>query len=188
MLRIAHGGSPLPVKSLRILDPLIIWPAVTHRSTWTAYPTPGWHFACSKSGYTDTAISLYWVQYIFDPLTKARAKGRPRLLISDGPGTHESLEVLIYCFQNNIVPCGLPPHISHKLQPCDIGLFSPLKTAYCEQVERLYRGGANTIGKQHFTCLYSKARKAAFTERNIRQIEDSEKCSSLRERHIQPMM
>jgi hypothetical protein len=27
----------------RSLPPLIIWPAATHRSTWTTYPTPGWH-------------------------------------------------------------------------------------------------------------------------------------------------
>lgn len=43
----------------RALDPLIIWPATTHRSTWTVHAQPGWHFACSKTGYTDTAISLH---------------------------------------------------------------------------------------------------------------------------------
>lgn len=152
----------------RCLDPLIIWPAATHRSNWTAHPTPGWHFACSSSGYTDTAISLYWVQHVFDPLTKRQANGKPRVLISDGFGTHESLEVLSYCFKNNILLCRLPSHTSHKLQPCDIGVFGPLKTSYREQAERLYRGGANTIGKQHFTLLYSRARQAAFTARNIR--------------------
>jgi hypothetical protein len=24
------------------LDPMIIWPAKTHRANWTAHPTPGW--------------------------------------------------------------------------------------------------------------------------------------------------
>jgi len=152
----------------RCLDPLIIWPAVTHRSPWTAHPTPGWHFASSKSGYTDTAISLYWMQQVFDPLTKARANGKPRLLICDGFGTHESLEILTHCFENNIFLCRLPSHTSHKLQPCDVGVFGPLKKAYRELVERLYRGGANAIGKRHFTSLYSKARQIAFTPRNIR--------------------
>ena len=37
-----------------------------------------------------------------------------------------------------------------------------------EQVEMLYRGGANTVGKQHFTLLYQRARNLAFTSRNIR--------------------
>jgi hypothetical protein len=152
----------------RHLPPLIIWPASTHRSTWTTHPTPGWHFACSKSGYTDKQISLYWIQKMFDPLTRPRAQGKPRVLINDGFATHESLELLKFCFENNIILCRLPSHTSHKLQPCDVGVFGPLKMAYREQVEQLYRGGANTVGKQHFTLLYGRAREAAFTFRNIK--------------------
>lgn len=34
-------------------------------------------------------------------------------------------------------------------------------------MEQLYRGGANTVGKQHSTLLYSRARNLAFTPRNI---------------------
>jgi hypothetical protein len=140
---------------------LIIWPAATHRSTWTTYPTPGWHFACSKSGYTDTAISLYWIREIFDPQTRDRANGKPRILINDGFGTHESLELMKFCFENNIILCRLPSHTSHKLQLCDVGVFGPLKAAYRDQVEKLYRGGANTVGKGHFTQLYNEARRKA---------------------------
>jgi hypothetical protein len=147
----------------RCLSPLIVWPAVTHRSTWTTHPTPGWHFACSKTGYTDSEISLYWIQHVFDPLTKSRANGKPRILISDGFAVHESLEILRFCFENNIILRRLPSHTSHKLQPCDVALFGPLKVAYREQVEQLYRGGANTIGKEHFTFLYRRARSIAFT-------------------------
>jgi hypothetical protein len=43
-----------------------------------------------------------------------------------------------------------------------------LKTAYRELVERLYQGGAKTVGKQHFTSLYSRARDASVTSRNIK--------------------
>jgi DDE superfamily endonuclease len=110
---------------------------------------------------------MYWIQHVFDPLTKSRANQRPRVLICDGLGTHESLEVMKFCFENNIILCRLPSHTSHKLQPCDVGVFGPLKTAYREQVERLYREGANTVGKQHFTSLYSRARDQVFTSRNI---------------------
>lgn len=83
----------------RCLAPLIIWPAATHRSTWTTHPTPGWHFACSKNAYTHTAISLYWIKPVFDPQTKARVNHKPRLLISDGFGTHESPEYLKFAFE-----------------------------------------------------------------------------------------
>lgn len=152
----------------RSLHPLIIWPAATHRSTWTTHPTHGWHFACSQTGYTDTKISYDWLRLVFDPQTRSRANGKPRLLICDGFGTHESLEILTYCLENNIILCRMPSHTSHKLQPCDVSVFAALKAAYREQVEKLYRGGANTVGKQHFTLLYSRAREQAFTSRNIK--------------------
>ena len=96
-----------------------------------------------------------------------RAKSRPRVLVCDGFGSHESLEIFQYCMSNNTTLCRLYSHTSHKLQPCDIEVFAPLKTAYRDNVERSDRGGVNTIGKQHFTSLYSPARNAAFTKRNI---------------------
>jgi hypothetical protein len=151
----------------RSLLPLIIWPASTHRSNWTTYPTPGWHYAHSENGYNDSKISLEWLTRVFDPQTKDRANGKPRVLICDGFGTHETLEVLEFCFENNIILCRLPSHTSHKLQPCDVGPFAPLKTAYRDQVERLNRGGVDKIGKEHFTSLYSPAREKALSKRNI---------------------
>jgi hypothetical protein len=39
---------------------------------------------------------------------------------------------------------------------------------YRDQVERLERGGVNTIGKQHFTSLYKPARERALTLKNIK--------------------
>jgi hypothetical protein len=152
----------------RYLTPMIIWPATTHRSNWTTFETPGWQYACNAYRYTDSKISLEWLKRIFDPQTKNRANGKPRVLICDGFGSHESLEILEFCFENNIILCRLLSHTSHKLQPCDVAVFGPLKAAYREQVDRLERGGVNTIGKEHFTSLYSPARTKAFTPRNIK--------------------
>ena len=132
------------------------------------YHTPGWHYACSEGGYTDCYISLQWLKLVFDPQTKERANRKPRVLIYDGFGTHETLEILEFCFKNNIILYRLPSHTSHKLQPCDISVFGPLKAAYRDQVERLERGRVGTIGKEHFTHLYSPARHQALTSRNIR--------------------
>jgi hypothetical protein len=47
-------------------------------------------------------------------------------------------------------------------------VFSALKSAYREKDERLEQGGVNTIGKQHFTSLYSPARETALTAKNIK--------------------
>jgi hypothetical protein len=90
------------------------------------------------------------------------------VLICDGFGTHSTLEILEFCFENNILPCRLLSHTSHKLQPCDVAVFAPLKAAYSDHVDRLEQGGVNTIDKQHFTSLYSPARERAFTPKNIK--------------------
>ena len=126
---------------------MIIWPASTHRANWTTYDTPGWSYALSDKGYTDSYISLQWLKNIFDPETNDLANGKPRVLIGDGFGTHETLEILQYCFDNNIILCRKPSHTSHKLQPCDVSEFSSLKTAYRGQVERLERDCVGTTGK-----------------------------------------
>jgi hypothetical protein len=72
-----------------------------------------------------------------------------------------------FCFENNIILCRLSSHTSHKLQPLDVAVFSPLKTAYRDLAERLERAGTNIIGKEHFTSLYSPARERAITKKNI---------------------
>jgi DDE superfamily endonuclease len=146
---------------------MIIWPASTHRSNWTTHPTPGWVYPHSETGYNDSYLSLEWMKQVFDPQTKARAKGKPRLLVCDGFGTHETYEILQFCFDNNIILARLPSHTSHKLQPCDVAVFGPLKTAYRDQVDRLYRSGVTVVNKEHFTSLYCPARERAITKKNI---------------------
>lgn len=111
---------------------------------------------------------LDWYRRVFDPQTKDRANHRPRILINGGFAPHESLEVLQFCHDKNIILCRLPSHTSHKLQPCDVAVFGSLKTAYRALVEELERGGAKTIGKQHFTLPYDQARHAALTPHNIK--------------------
>jgi hypothetical protein len=92
------------------------------------------------------------------------------VLICDGLRTHEILEILKYCFENNIIQCRLPSHTSHKLQPCDIAVFDPLEAAYRKQVERLERGGENTIGKSIsplYSALQGKERSRLRTSRPV---------------------
>lgn len=86
----------------RSLRPLVILPAATHRSNWTTYSTPGWHYGFSENGYNDSKISLEWLTRVFNPQTKGIANGRPRALISDGYRTHETLEIFEFYFANNI--------------------------------------------------------------------------------------
>jgi transposase len=62
---------------------------------------------------------LQWLKLVFDPQTKERADHKPRVLIRDGIGTHETLEILEFCFKNNIILCRIPSYTPHKLRACD---------------------------------------------------------------------
>jgi hypothetical protein len=95
---------------------------------------------------------------MFDLESKNRANGRPRVLVCDGFGIHEMLEILEFHLGNNIVLCRVPIPTSHKLQLCDVAVFAPLRAFYRDEVERLERAGVTAIGKEHFTLLYSRAR------------------------------
>jgi len=114
----------------RSLPPHIIFPGVDLRRNWVCHEAPDWQFTCSKKGYMNSEINLEWMQKVFEPFTRERANGRPRVLISDGFETHESHDVLKFCLENNIGSCRLPSHTSLELQPCDVCVFGPLKTAY----------------------------------------------------------
>jgi hypothetical protein len=119
----------------RYLNPIIIWSATTHRSNWTTSPTPGWQYACFEYGYTDSKISLEWLQRILGPETKERANKKLQVLICAGFGTHVTFEILLLYFYNNILLCRLPSHTSYKLQPCNVAVFALLKLACRDQVD-----------------------------------------------------
>lgn len=103
----------------RYLHPLIIWLRHTHRSNWTTYPTPGWHYVCTESGYTNSKISLEWLARVFSLQTKERAATKLRVLVCDGFQTRKTLEFLHLCLEGNIRPCRtqVPPHRALSITP-----------------------------------------------------------------------
>ena len=63
-----------------------------------------------------TSLARKWIHRQAYPQTRARAQGKPRILINDGFAAHESLDVLEFCFKNNIVLCRLPFAVSYVSQ------------------------------------------------------------------------
>lgn len=62
----------------------------------------------------------------------------------------------------------MPAHSSHKLQPADVGCFSPLKTAYGNEIEDMMRAGITHITKEDFFPAFLAAHRATMTFDNIR--------------------
>ena len=61
----------------------------------------------------------------------------------------------------------MPPHLSHLLQPLNVGCFAPLKQAYGQEIENLIRGGVTHIAKEDFFPAFFTAYNAVMIEKNI---------------------
>jgi hypothetical protein len=74
---------------------------------------------------------------------------------------------IAHCMDNNIHLLRLPPHTSHLLQPLDVGLFAPLKTALSAAMDPLVRAEVARIRKIEWVRGYVNARERAFTVDNV---------------------
>ena len=115
-----------------------------------------WRIEISPNGWTMDAIGLRWLQNCFIPAVNRRSRGGYKLLVLDGHGSHLTPEFDTACKENNIVPICMPAHLSHRLQPLDVGCFGPLKKAYGKLIEQKGRLGYNHIDKLDFLKAYMR--------------------------------
>ena len=126
------------------------------------YLPKDWRIEVSPNGWTTDEIGLRWLQKLFIPATTTRTKGKYRLLILDGHGSHLTPQFDQICTENHVIPLCMPPHSSHLLQPLDVGCFAILKRAYGRYVSDLARASYNHIDKFDFLAEYARARTEAF--------------------------
>ena len=109
------------------ISPLVIFKGEKLSSEWIipADPAEDWRFACSRRGWTNNDIGFEWLRTCFEPETREKAAGNSRVLIMDGHGSHVESEFIAHAYLNNIILLRMPPHMSHLLQPLDVGLFAP---------------------------------------------------------------
>jgi hypothetical protein len=128
------------------------------------------HFAASKKGWTNEDLGISWLDTVFNRYTKEKAGNGWRLLIVDGHSSHFNMRFIDYCDNNRIIVAILPPHSTHRLQPLDVGIFSPLATAYSNEIDRLVQRshGFSRITKRTFWSLFYPAWTKALTKINIK--------------------
>ena len=127
------------------------------------------YFATSANGWSSNEIGKKWLVDIFDRHTKTKAKNRRRLLIVDGHSSHLNLEFIDLCDKRRIVLLVLPPHSTHRLQPLDVSLFSPLARYYTNRLNIFISTAYGHINmcKRTFWGVFLPAWKQAFSASNI---------------------
>lgn len=156
------------------LPPALIYEAMNDniRDNWVEDIQPGEHqvyVASSPTGWTNNRLGLAWVKDVFDANTKAKARRKWRLLITDGHGSHITREFIDYCIKNRIFLAILPAHSTHQVQPLDVVMFRPLSAAYSSELrQQQYRSlGLLPVKKADFFPLFWSAYTSSFTEKNI---------------------
>ena len=151
-----------------VLPPCIIFKSTTYQQyAWFDDIPDDWRIEISQNGWTTDEIGLRWLQKLFIPSTTSRTKGKYRLLVLDGHGSHLTPHFDRLCFENDIIPICMPLHSAHLLQPLDIGCFAPLKRAYGGMIEAKARCNINHIDKLDFLAAVPKARTEAFKPATI---------------------
>ena len=79
-----------------------------------------------------------------------------------------NLKFIDYVDQNRLLIAVLPLYSTHRLQPLDVGLFSPLGTYYLQGIDNLLVKSQGLVGmtKHHFWTLFHEAWGHAFTTKN----------------------
>jgi hypothetical protein len=150
------------------LPPMVIFKGKFIIEGWSDMLPDDWQFQVSDNGWTSHEIGLRWLQKVFIPSTFSRLKGKYRLLVLDGHGSHLTPKFDRICDQNDVILICMPPHSSHLLQPLDVGCFAVLKRAYGRCVEYVMRMGRNHIDKFDFLDAFPTARIEAFKAETVR--------------------
>ena len=149
-------------------DPMIIMSGIVFKEQhFDNDLSDGVLFGISESGYTNDRLSFEWIKH-FNSQTKATKKGKYRMLIMDGHGSHLTNEFINYCWAEDIVPFLLPAHTTHLLQPLDIGVFQSYKHYHQESLEESVRYGGSDYTKLDFLAGLTKIRKHTFKPSTIR--------------------
>ena len=116
------------------LTPFVIFTGKELQAQWFPEEIKPWGYSCTSSGWSNSDIALRWLRGIYLPETKPARKSDWRILILDQHTTHISMDFIYEYKINHVQPLYLPPHSSQKTQPLDVGVYSPLKTAFHQEM------------------------------------------------------
>ena len=83
-----------------------------------------------------TCVTFYeYFANVFNPYLEEKQIKKPVIVFLDGHVSHMSYQLSLFCKENQIILCCLPPNATHILQPLDVSLFAPLKRNWVKFVK-----------------------------------------------------
>jgi len=121
------------------LPPFIIAPGEKLMRNWvSARLTGDEYITCTTSGYIDNNTIMQYGEHLIKH-SHAGPNKPWKILLLDGHQTHHLNEFKLLLLTNNISPFYYPSHLTHALQPLDVGVFRPWKHYHSHAVNSALR-------------------------------------------------
>ena len=121
----------------------------------------------SESGFTTDRISILWLHH-FIKHTKSTPESEWKLLLMDNHGTHVTPEFALLANKYKIRPFPLLPHLTHVMQPLDVGVFQPYKHFHDKYVQKAISNLEVSYDMQAFLRDLTSIREETFKKSTIR--------------------
>ena len=88
----------------------------------------------SESGFTSDTLTYRFLQH-FIQHTHSGPDTPYKILLMDNHGSHLTPQFILLARRNNIVPFTFPPHLTHCMQPLDVGVFQSYKHWHSKAIQ-----------------------------------------------------
>jgi hypothetical protein len=146
------------------VPPFIVYP-LQRISKEVAQSVPNdWGIGRSESGWMTGQTFFEYIKELFVPCLQKNEITLPVLLLVDGHKSHINLDLHEFCVKNKIILYCLHPNTTHILQPCDVGIFGPLKAAWKTAVRKHKIKNNVQITRSNFAKLFAEAFESSVTK------------------------
>ena len=152
-----------------VLPGMIIYPYQRPpREVVESIPAP-WALGLSESGWMRSDTFYEYVVNVLDPYLVEKNVPKPVVLFLDGHRSHMSYGLSDECSKRKIIIYTLLPNATHILQPADVAVFKPLKTAWKVTVRGYQKDHPNAVViRASFAPLIDQTMKVAAKDTTIR--------------------
>lgn len=127
----ADGRKPIP--------PFVVCPGIKIMENWIHDNlTEDESITTSPTGYTNDKVVMDYLDHLIEH-TRASAIKPWKLLLLDGHITHEYSDFVIKANEHHIALHCFPSHLTHALQPLDVGIFRPWKHYHTRAIQNTVR-------------------------------------------------
>ena len=139
----------------QVVPPMHVFPGERFHCNPVEGGVYGSYMGRSSNGWMDSDLFYGWLSNHF---VNWIPPARPALLLLDGHSSHINLATAKFAQTNGILLYCLPPHTTHALQPCDVGVFRPLKCNWNKCVSRfVLKNDGKTVDKYSFAKVFKTA-------------------------------